>query len=350
VDNSKTKIKYNVLCNFLVNEYLEVKMSKLQGVALVGDVGGTNARLSLVNLADGTLSNTKVYSSVDNESLEGVIVKYRQETGAQFENACIAIACPVDGDHIKMTNNPWEFSISQMKANLGLNNLIFINDFTAMSMSAVAIDKSQMTQLGGDKIVDGAPMAIYGAGTGLGVGFLVKVAQKWIALPSEGGHVYVTTTTPREDAILAELRKKYEHVSAERLLSGQGLVNMYKAIATLNGHEVKDLEPCDVTAGAFAATPCPDCKETVDEFCALMGVFGGNLAINLLSKGGVYIAGGIVPRFIEYFKNSKFRENFEKKGRFKDMLSKIPVYVISNGDAGLLGAGAFIRQELGAVL
>lgn len=326
-------------------------MSQLQGVALVGDVGGTNARLSLVNLADGTLSNTKIYSSVENESLEKVIVKYRQEVNAQFDHACIAIACPLNGDYIKMTNNPWEFSISQMKANLGLKDLIFINDFTAMSMSTTAISIDQMEKIGGTEAIDdNAPKAIYGAGTGLGVGYLVKAGGKWTPLPSEGGHVYVSTTTDRQDAIVKELRKKFDHVSAERLLSGQGLVNLYKSIATLNGHEVKDVQPCDVTSGAFAANPCPDCKEAVDQFCALMGVFGSNLAVNILSRGGVYIAGGIVPRFVEYFKNSTFRANFENKGRYSDTLKKIPVYVISAQDAGLLGAGAYIRQELGATL
>lgn len=325
-------------------------MSQLQGLALVGDVGGTNARLSLVNLADGTLSNTKVYSSVENESLEKVIVKFREETGAKFDSACIAIATPISGDHIKMTNNKWEFSISQMKQNLGLKELEFINDFTAMSMSTTAISEKEMTKIGGDSIDENAPKAIYGAGTGLGVGYLIKINNKWVPLSSEGGHVDLAATNKRQDEILAVLRTKFEHVSGERLLSGQGLVNVYQAIAQLNGHEVKDVEPCDVTAGAFAENPCPDCRETLEVFCSLMGSFGGNLAISLLTKGGVYIAGGIVPRFIDFFKNSDFREQFNSKGRFKDALSKIPVYVISNGDAGLLGAGAYLRQQLGAVL
>ncbi|MBQ4246479.1 MAG: glucokinase [Succinivibrio sp.] len=325
-------------------------MTALTGFALVGDVGGTNARLSLVNLADGSLSNTKIYSSVDNESLEKVIVKYREETGAKFDSACIAIATMLNGDYVKMTNNPWEFSISQMKKNLGLHDLVFINDFTAMSMSVTVIKREDMTKIGGTDIVEHAPMAVYGAGTGLGVGYLVHINNKWIPLASEGGHVDMPAQNDREDEILKELRKTFDHVSGERLLSGQGLVNMYKAIATLNGHEVRDVEPKDVTAGAFADNPCPDCKETIDVFCKLMGAFGGNLAVNLLTKGGVYIAGGIVPRFLEYFKNSEFRNAFEEKGRFNAALSHIPVYVISHGDAGLLGAGAYIRQELGAIL
>ena len=237
-----------------------------------------------------------------------------------------------------------------MKKNLGLERLEFINDFTAMSMSTTAIPLDKMTKIGGDKIDPNAPKAIYGAGTGLGVGHLIKVNGKWIALSSEGGHVDIAATNSRQDEIVRVLRTKFDHVSGERLLSGQGLVNVYKAIAQLNGHEIKDVEPCDVTAGAFAKDPCPDCKETVDVFCSLMGSFGGNLAIDLLTKGGVYIAGGIVPRFIDYFKNTDFRKQFEEKGRFKDTLKQIPVYVISNGDAGLLGAGAYIRQELGAEL
>ena len=238
-----------------------------------------------------------------------------------------------------------------MNTNPGLKHLILINDFTAMSIGASAISIDQMDKIGGTEAIDdNAPKAIYGAGTGLGVGYLVKAGGKWTPLPSEGGHVYVSTTTDRQDAIVKELRKQFDHVSAERLLSSQGLVNLYKSIATLNGHEVKDVQPCDVTSGAFAANPCPDCKEAVDQFCALMGVFGSNLAVNILSRGGVYIAGGIVPRFVEYFKNSTFRANFENKGRYSDTLKKIPVYVISAQDAGLLGAGAYIRQELGATL
>ncbi len=325
-------------------------MAQLSGVALVGDVGGTNARLSLVNLADGSLSNTIIYSSVDNESLELVIRKYREDAGVEFDSACIAIACPVNGDYIKMTNNHWEFSISKMKENLGLKELVFINDFTAMSMCTTAIDIKDMTKVGGESIDPKAPKAIYGAGTGLGVGYLINVNDKWIPLSTEGGHVDPSATTSRQDDILREIRKNFKHVSAERLLSGQGLVNLYKAIATLNGHEVKDVEPCDVTAGAFADPACPDCKEAIDQFCAMMGVFGSNLAVNLLTKGGVYIAGGIVPRFIEYFKNSSFRENFDNAGRFSETMKKLPVYVISHKDAGLLGAGAYIRQQLGADL
>ncbi|WP_295365642.1 glucokinase [Succinivibrio sp.] len=325
-------------------------MEQLNGVALVGDVGGTNARLALVNLADGTLSNTKVYSSVDNDSLEKVIIKYREETGAVFDSACIAIATMLNGDHVKMTNNPWEFSISEMKKNLNLEKLIFINDFTAMSMSVTAIKTEDMVQIGGEEIVEKAPKAIYGAGTGLGVGYLIYAEGKWIPLPTEGGHVDIAVQSDRDDSILKVLRKKFDHVSGERLLSGQGLVNTYQAIAELNGHEVKDLVPADVTGGAFAEDPDPDCKETVDMFCKLMGSFGGNLALNILAKGGVYIAGGIVPRFIDYFKKSEFRSEFESKGRFNHALNKIPVYVISQGDAGLLGAGAYVRQELGAKL
>ncbi len=325
-------------------------MNQNKGVALVGDVGGTNARLSLVNLADGTLSNTKVYSSVENESLEVVIKKYREETKAEFDSACIAIATMLSGDYVKMTNNSWEFSISKMKENLNLNKLLFINDFTAMSMSVTTIKTEDMEQIGGSSIVPFAPKAIYGAGTGLGVGYLIYSQGKWIPLASEGGHVDIAVQTDREDAILKILRKKFDHVSGERLLSGQGLVNVYQAIAELNGHEIRGVIPADVTAGAFAENPCPDCKETVDVFCKLMGAFGGNLALNLLTKGGVYIAGGIVPRFMDYFKKSQFRYEFESKGRFNEALTQIPVYVISQQDAGLIGAGAYVRQELGMTL
>ncbi len=325
-------------------------MTELSGFALVGDVGGTNARLSLCNLSDGSISNPVIYSATENESLESCILKFRQDTGADFSDACIAIACPITGDYIKMTNNPWEFSIHTLKTSLGLNSLLVINDFTAMSMSVTVIDKENCVKIGGGEPDLNFPIAVYGAGTGLGVGHIVKVGDKWISLPGEGGHVDLAPANMSEDMILMTLRARIGHVSAERVLSGPGLVNLYEAIAMRHDRVRPNLTPADITSGALSMPGDPDCHEALNTFCKLMGRFGGNLALTLSTFGGVYIAGGVVPRFIEFFKNSKFRKAFEDKGRFKEFMQKIPVYVITDNMAGLRGAGAVLRQEMGAVL
>ncbi|MBU3826881.1 MAG: glucokinase [Candidatus Anaerobiospirillum merdipullorum] len=325
-------------------------MKALSGMALVGDIGGTNARLALCNLEDGTLSTPIIYSALENDSLESCILKFRQETHYDFKSACIAIACPITGDYVKMTNNPWEFSQQQLKNAIGLDDLIVINDFTAMSMSVPCLDKKHVVKIGGGESDPHAPIAVYGAGTGLGVAHLVHIGNQWISLPGEGGHVDLAPANMAEDLILLTMRARIGHVSAERVLSGPGLVNLYEAIAMRNERLRTDMSPADVTSKALSNPPDPDCLEALETFCRMMGHFGGNLALTMGTFGGVYIAGGVVPRFIEFFKQSKFRDAFEDKGRFRGYMERIPTYVITDTKAGLRGAGATLRQALGAIL
>ena len=325
-------------------------MTALKGQALVGDIGGTNARLALVDLDDGSISAPIIYSALENESLESCILKFRQETHADFKAACIAIACPITGDYVKMTNNPWEFSQKQLKENCGLEQLIVINDFTAMSMSVTCLEHDKLIKIGGGEAQPGAPIAVYGPGTGLGVGHVIRVGTRWVQIPGEGGHVDLAPGNMSEDMILIALRARIGHVSAERVLSGPGLVNLYEAIAMRNERLRQGLTPADVTSGALSDPADPDGLEALQTFCRLLGRFGGNLALTMGTDGGVYIAGGVVPRILDFFRTSRFREAFEDKGRFREYLQKIPVYVITDGKAGLKGAGAVLRQELGAIL
>src|SRR5574344_2145917 len=292
--------------------------------ALVGDVGGTNARLALCDMDTGAISETTVYSALEHGSLEDVVkLFFAAHKDAVIKNACIAIACPITGDKVSMTNNPWTFSIAEMKANLGLDVLDIINDFTGVSM------------------------AIYGAGTGLGVAHLFNFNDTWYSVPGEGGHVDFAPNSEEEDDLLEVLREEVGHVSCERLLSGMGLVNIYRAIVLSDDRDPEDLEPKDVTERALREDPDTDCHRALSLFCVMMGRFGGNLALNIGAFGVVYIAGGIVPRFLDFFMNSGFRVAFEDKGRFKKYLSKIPVYIITQPFCGLIGAGAYLRQQLG---
>ncbi len=317
--------------------------------ALVGDVGGTNARLALCEIANGDITRIETYATVDYDSLEQVIRHYLSLQQSTVVDACIAIACPVKGDWVEMTNHPWAFSIKAMQANLGLEHLEVINDFTAVSMAIPMLKDKHVLKFGGDAPVADKPIAIYGAGTGLGVSHLVHVDKRWVSLPGEGGHVDFAPNNEEEDLILDVLRAEMGHVSAERVLSGAGLVNLYRAIVKADNREPYDLQPKDISERALADS-CTDCRRALSMFCSIMGRFGGNLALTLGTFGGVYIAGGIVPRFLDFFKASGFRAAFEDKGRFRDYVKDIPVYMITHDQPGLLGSGAHIRQVLGLVL
>nr|WP_113864595.1 glucokinase [Brenneria salicis]NMN92165.1 glucokinase [Brenneria salicis ATCC 15712 = DSM 30166]RBP67499.1 glucokinase [Brenneria salicis ATCC 15712 = DSM 30166]RLM32512.1 glucokinase [Brenneria salicis ATCC 15712 = DSM 30166] len=316
---------------------------------LIGDVGGTNTRLALCDRTTGELSQTATYSGLNFPSLEAAIRDYLGKLTVSVQDACIAIACPITGDWVAMTNHSWAFSIEEMRASLGLRHFEVINDFTAVSMAVPVMDKAHLLQLGGGEPVPGKPIAVYGAGTGLGVAHLVYAADRWISLSGEGGHVDFAPNSDEEEAILSIMRKEWGHVSAERLLSGQGLVNIYHAIVLCDERTPGALEPQEVTRRALENSDV-DCRRALSLFCVMLGRFGGNLALTLGTFGGVYIAGGIVPRFLEFFKASGFRAAFEDKGRFKDYVRAIPVYLITHEQPGLLGAGAYLRQSLGKTL
>ncbi|CAM3991516.1 glucokinase [Serratia silvae] len=317
--------------------------------ALVGDVGGTNARLALCTVESGEITQAKTYSGLEFASLEAVIRQYLAELQLEVQDACIAIACPVTEDWVAMTNHTWAFSIKAMKESLGLKHLEVINDFTAVSMAIPMLSEDDVLQFGGGKAQKDKPIAVYGAGTGLGVAHLVHVNRRWVSLPGEGGHVDFAPNSEEEGIILEVLRGEVGHVSAERVLSGPGLVNLYHAIVKADKRLPEKLEPKDITERALADS-CTDCRRALSLFCVIMGRFGGNLALNLGTFGGVYIAGGIVPRFMEFFKASGFRVAFEDKGRFKDYVREVPVFMITHSQPGLLGAGAHLRQTLGISL
>ncbi|SFU38444.1 glucokinase [Xenorhabdus koppenhoeferi] len=314
--------------------------------ALVGDIGGTNARLALCDVDTGQLSAIEFYPCAHYASLEIVIRQYLKQQNCAVKYSCIAIACPVTEDVISMTNHSWRFSVSQMKTSLGWERFEVINDFTAVSLAIPVLGADDMIKIGGKQPQSKRPIAVYGAGTGLGVAHLVHTGNQWMSLPGEGGHVDFAPDSVDEDHMLNVLREEYGHVSAERVLSGPGLVNIYRSLMKLNGQPIEEITPRDISDRALSGN-CPICKRTLEIFCAALGRFGGNLALNMGAFGGVYIAGGIVPRFLDFFQKSGFRKGFESKGRFTNYLQDIPVYLITYDKPGLLGAGSYIRQSLG---
>ncbi|MCC2615419.1 glucokinase [Aestuariibacter halophilus] len=309
----------------------------------VADVGGTNIRLATI--VDGTLHNIRKYLCDNYPTIDSAIQTYFAEfPDTTFSAGCVAIACPVPGDWVKMTNHFWAFSVAQLKSNLGLEYLAVINDFTSVAHSLPVLADSQKVQIGGGQVKPEANIAVCGPGTGLGVDHLTWTEQGWKALDGEGGHVDFAPQDENDLVVWQFLHRVLGHVSAEEVLSGRGLVHIYQALAADAGVEAKYSDPADITPRALSGE-CPLCEKTLAQFCRILGSFAGNLALNLGTAGGVYIGGGIVPRFVEYLANSDFRQRFEAKGRFKDYVASIPTFIITEPDHGLLGAAAYLDQN-----
>jgi glucokinase len=253
------------------------------------------------------------------------------------------VATPVIGDQITFTNNErWSFSIAETRQELGLKQLLVLNDFTALALALPHLADQERHQIGGDAPVDEATIGLIGPGTGLGVSGLVWSGTQWLPLQTEGGHATVAPVTDKEWAVLGLLKQSFGgHVSLERLLSGPGLVNLYQALRKLDGRPEPEgtLEPADITERGVAGS-CPYCAETLAMFCAMLGTAAGNLALTVGARGGVYIGGGIAPRLIDYLKRSDFRARFEDKGRMKDYLTPIPIWVITADNPAFRGVAA----------
>lgn len=309
---------------------------------LLGDIGGTNARFALQS-ARGPVESLEVYETGRYPSLTDAVRNYLSRVAplAPPRHAAFAVASPVTGERIALTNNVWSFSISDVKRDLGLSGLHVVNDFVAVALSILRLGPEDVRQIGGGEAVPATPIAAIGPGTGLGVSALVPAETGWVPLAAEGGHVTMPAYDAGEDAVIARLRKRLGHVSAERVLSGPGLVNLHFALAEIAGRPPEHLTSDEISRRALVEGD-PACRETFDTFCAMLGTVAGNLALTLGARGGVFIAGGIVPDFAEAFAASAFRERFEEKGRFRDYLSRIPTFVITRDLPAFVGLSTLL--------
>jgi len=304
---------------------------------LIADIGGTNARFALCS--GQHIHDEITLRCAEYPTLQHAITHYLGQVGpsANVTQAALAIAAPISGDVVNMTNHHWRFSVSALRHALNFSRLIVVNDFTALAMAIRHLPAHELQQVGGQRNHDpDKPIAILGAGTGLGVSGLIPYDQHWIPLQGEGGHVSLAPGNVREAAILQTLWHTFDHVSAERALSGNGLENLYRAICTLDGVTSDAISAADITAHALNGNPS-QCVEALETFCALLGSVAGNLVLTLGATQAVYIGGGIVPRFADYFARSSFRARFEGKGRYVDYLCPVPVYVIHTEKPAFLG-------------
>ena len=319
----------------------------LDGPRLLADVGGTNARFALER-APGQIEAIQTLRCADYAEFALAVEAYLASgPHSQVRHAAIAIANPVHGDEIKMTNHHWAFSIEATRRRLNFDTLLVVNDFTALSMALPHLEHVHCVQIGGGKPLAGGVIGLVGAGTGLGVGGLIPSEGRWIALGSEGGHVSFSPGDAREAAILAYCWRHYSHVSAERLVSGPGIEITYMALADMRGIvNPEPLHTAQIVERALSGTDVL-CSEVLDCFCAMLGTVAADVAVTLGTLGGIYIGGGVVPRLGEYFASSSFRARFESKGRFAAYLAKIPTYVITAPYPAFVGVAAILAEHLG---
>jgi glucokinase len=313
------------------------------GHKFVADVGGTNIRLGLVE--NGRISVIKKYLCESFASIDDAILHFQAETAPEgFSAGCIAIACPVNEDVVKMTNHSWSFSKKALQAHLRLEHLDVINDYTAIAHSLPTLNHNQVIQVGAGHAKEQGNIAVFGPGTGLGVEHLTYVAQGWHTLDGEGGHVDFAPTEDDDLIIWRYLYKKFGRASSEEVLSGRGIVNIYRAFCQDTGREASLIKPSEVTSAGLDNSD-PMARKAIEHFCQAMGSFAGNLALNLCLTGGVFIGGGITSKLNDFFIESRFREKFEAKGDMAHYVKTIPTYLINEPDHGLLGALAYLIQQ-----
>ena len=311
---------------------------------LLADIGGTNVRFALLPAGEAQPRQEVSLACADHRGLVEAARAYLAQVGnPAVSEAAIDVATAVTGDLVKLTNSPWAFSIEQTRQKLGLSRLLVLNDFTALALSLPTLRPEELRQVGRGRALPDKAIALLGAGTGLGVSGLIRCGARWVPLEGEGGHVAFSPMDAREDAVLGVLRERFGHVSAERLASGPGLVNLYEVLCRLDHVTARALEPQQIAEQGEAGTD-PQAAEALAMFCAALGTAAANLTITLGARGGVYIGGGIVPKLLDYFERSAFRARFEHKGRFSSYLAAIPTFVILAEYPALAGLAVAIDE------
>jgi glucokinase len=318
-------------------------------IVLAGDVGGTNARIALVEMnGQARVVKESRYRSHDYPGLSPIVRRFCEESGSRPDRACIAMACPLVDDECTAPNLPWKVNARRLASEIEIPRTALINDFVAVGFGIPFLTASDLATLQPGELAPSGTIALIGAGTGLGQGFLIWEGDRYRVLPSEGGHADFAPRGALEAGLLGFLESQFHRVSWERLLSGAGLVNIYRYLVSSGvapeqnaiKDEMQREDPAAVITRHGLARSDAICDRTLDLFCGILGAQAGNLALTVVAKGGVYLAGGIVPRIVERLRSGAFMKTFLDKGRLSDLLAEIPVHVILNPSVGLLGAAA----------
>jgi len=304
--------------------------------ALIADIGATNARFALL---EGTeLAAAETYEVSDYASPIEAARDFLAgpANGHSPKRALIAAAGPVDNGRITLTNATWIVDSERIAKGLGMTDVAVLNDFEALAWSLPALRPADIVTLGMARPGERGTMAVMGPGTGFGLAAMVSAGDAEVIVVTEGGHATLSSENRREDAIILALRQQFHHVSVERVLSGSGLMQLYHAIARVDGQTVPERDSSEIVAHALA-DDCKVSRETLELFCAFMGSVAGNIALTLGARGGLFIGGGIAPRFTDFLRASAFRERFEAKGRLSSYLARIPTAVIVHPTPAFVG-------------
>ena len=315
------------------------------GPRLLADIGATHARFAL-QTAPGVFRSVRVLKCDDFEGIVPLLQFYLADHDeAPLHHAALAVANPINGDQVRMTNRDWQFSTDAVRRELGLQTLLIVNDFTALAMAIPGLTPTDLMKVGGGAAAGNAVVGVLGPGTGLGVSGVIPTVDGFVTLGSEGGHMNFAPADEREFAILQFAWKEWPHVSNERLISGPGMEIIYRALAQRNGVKAPPRTSPDIITGALDDKDAL-CLEVLDCFCGMLGGAAANLAVTLGAFGGIFIGGGIVPRMGEWFAQSPFRARFEAKGRFSSYLAEIPTFVITTPNPAFHGVATILSEHL----
>jgi glucokinase len=311
---------------------------------LIGDIGGTNARFSILPDAAGEqvhFPNVRAadYATIDEAIQKGVL----DSSAARPRSAILAVAGPIKGDEIPLTNSNWVVRPNTMIEGLGMEDVLIVNDFEAQALAIADLSDENRERIGtasGDMI---ASRVVLGPGTGLGVGALIHAQNAWIPVPGEGGHVDLGPRSKRDLEIFPHVETIEGRISAEQILCGRGIVNLYRAICIADGIEPAFRDPAEVTAHALAGTD-KAAVETLSLFATYLGRLAGDLAMIFMARGGVYLSGGISEKILPALRKPEFRAAFEDKAPHSALLATIPTYVVTHPLAALAGLSSYARK------
>lgn len=312
--------------------------------ALVGDIGGTNARFAMADIDELTIDHFAAFSCRGFPSLEAVIAAYLASVPHRPKMASLAIAAPIWGKRIEITNLDWSFTHEDIAAATGAETPVLVNDFEALALSLPYLIPHDLHPLNGGKPVENGAKVVLGPGTGLGVAGLVYGTGSWVAVPGEGGHVSFPAQDVEEVEILRRLSAGGGWVSTERLISGPGLERIYAILRDMRGVPSAPKPVAEVTRLALAEED-PFAVEALGYFLKWLGRFAGDMALVYGATGGVYLGGGIAPRILKALEGEAFRSAFTEKGRLTGLLSQVPVNVIMAGDVALRGAAIALSRQ-----
>jgi glucokinase len=310
---------------------------------LIGDIGGTNARFAVVSDPVSEPVYFPIVQTANFPTIDDAIrATVHEASDIRPKSTVLAVAGPVESDEIALTNCPWVVKPKVMAAGLGLSDIVVLNDFEAQALAVVALGEEHMEKIGGGVPEDGAPRVVLGPGTGLGVAGLIQFGGRWLPVPGEGGHMDIGPRTPREYQVFPHIEKIDGRISGEQILSGRGIMNVYRAVAVASNAPARFTTPAEVTAAALEKSDAL-AVEALELFVTCLGRTAGDLAMVFMSQGGVFLTGGIAQKIVPALKSGAFRAAFEDKAPHQALMREMPVYVMVHPLAALAGLAAFAQ-------